>query len=213
MKKIVAVNGSPRTEWNTSLIVREAARGAEEAGAEVEVIDLYKLDKFTGCVSCFGCKLNGGRCVCSDGLKPVLDKIREADGVIMGSPNYLTDVSAVFRAFFERLVFQAITYKKEKRSYNERLIPAVFIMTSNTGKETYTPDTLNGQMVARYENFFNTFVGPTKTLICGNTLQVNNYDIYNWTNFDPEAKKASRAKQFPKDLAEAYELGRQLAAE
>ena len=52
MKKIVAVNASPRTAWNTATLVREAAKGAEEQGAEVEIFDLYKLEPFTGCVSC-----------------------------------------------------------------------------------------------------------------------------------------------------------------
>ena len=57
MKKLVAINCSPRTAWNTSTLVREAAKGAEREGAEVKVIDLYRLEKFTGCISCFGCKL------------------------------------------------------------------------------------------------------------------------------------------------------------
>ena len=51
MKKIVAINCSPRTTWNTATLVREAAKGAVEQGAEVEVFDLYKLETFTGCVS------------------------------------------------------------------------------------------------------------------------------------------------------------------
>ena len=42
MKKIVAINGSPRAMWNTGTLVREAAKGAESEGAEVKVIDLYQ---------------------------------------------------------------------------------------------------------------------------------------------------------------------------
>jgi multimeric flavodoxin WrbA len=57
MKKIVAINCSPHINWNTATQVRDAAKGAEEQGTEVEVIDLYELEKFTGCISCFGCKL------------------------------------------------------------------------------------------------------------------------------------------------------------
>lgn len=57
MKKIIAINCSPRSTWNTATLVREAAKGAEAQGAQVAVIDLYKLEKFTGCISCFGCKL------------------------------------------------------------------------------------------------------------------------------------------------------------
>ena len=45
MKKIIAVNGSPRTGWNTDILVREAAAGAASAGAQVEVINLYDLEK------------------------------------------------------------------------------------------------------------------------------------------------------------------------
>ena len=46
MKKIVAINASPRTQWNTSTLIRQAALGAEAEGAEVKVFDLYKLEKF-----------------------------------------------------------------------------------------------------------------------------------------------------------------------
>ena len=71
MKRIVAVNASPRVKWNTAQLVREAAAGAQDAGAEVEVVDLYKLDAFTGCRSCFHCKLEKyeGTCVIKDGLR------------------------------------------------------------------------------------------------------------------------------------------------
>ena len=111
MKHIIAINASPRAGWNTAILVCEAARGAEEAGAEAEVIDLYKLDKFTGCISCFACKLqqSWGRCACKDGLTPVLDKIRHADGLILGTPNYLGEATAGFRALFERLIFQSLS--------------------------------------------------------------------------------------------------------
>ena len=66
MKKIIAINASPRANWNTAQLVKEAGLGAKGQNAEVKVIDLYKLDKFTGCISCFGCKLpeNLGKCIC-----------------------------------------------------------------------------------------------------------------------------------------------------
>ena len=82
-KKIVAVNASPRKGWNTDTLVTEAAKGAEAAGAVIQKFDLYRLEKFTGCISCFGCKKEKfkGHCICRDGLTPVLDAIREADGI------------------------------------------------------------------------------------------------------------------------------------
>ena len=61
MKKIVAINASPRKGWNTDMIVMEAAKGAESAGAYIKKTDLYKIEKFTGCISCFGCKIPAGQ--------------------------------------------------------------------------------------------------------------------------------------------------------
>ena len=212
MKKIVAVNTSPRTTWNTAALVREAAKGAEAQGAEIVYFDLYKLEKYQGCVSCFGCKTapNEGVCICRDGLKPVLDAIREADGLIIGSPNYLGNVTAGFRALYERLVFQSITYQVERRSYNERKIPVLFIMTSNAKEEFYDQIGYT-QMIEGYKNNFEVFVGPTKTLISANTLQVSDYSKYNWTMFDPEEKKKRHETVFQDEKLNAFELGAEMA--
>lgn len=172
MKKIIAINGSPRSTWNTAELVREAAKGAESVGAEVEIIDLYRLEKFTGCISCFGCKLPAsmGRCVYKDGLTPVLDKIRSADGLILAAPNYLGDISAGLRSLYERLIFQSLTYNRENPCCNEHMIPVLFIMTSNAGEELYAPDKLYGSMLANYRTSLTKFVGPTETFISGNNL-------------------------------------------
>ena len=213
MKKIVAVNCSPRTAWNTATLVREAAKGAGEHGAQIEVIDLYKLEKFTGCVSCFGCKLpqNLGKCICRDGLAPVLDAIRNADGLIIGSPNYLGDMTAGFRALFERLIFQALTYKTEFRSYNEKQIPVLMIMTSNASEDYYAQIGYDA-MLQRYQGSFNTFVGPTRILISSDTLQVKDYSPYDWTMFDSEHKKQRHETVFPEDQKKAFALGAQMVA-
>ena len=210
MKKIVAINCSPRSTWNTATLVREAAKGAEAQGAEVEIIDLYKLEKFTGCVSCFGCKLpdNLGKCICKDGLAPVLEAIRNADGLIIGSPNYLGDVTAGFRALYERLIFQCLTYNTEVRSYNKKQIPVLMIMTSNAA-EAFYPQIGYDEMLKRYQG---TFVGPTKILISSDTLQVKDYSRYNWTMFNPEAKKARHEAVFPEDKQKAFNLGAQMVS-
>lgn len=213
MKKIVAINASPRMTWNTSSLVREAAKGAEQEGAEVKVYDLYKLEKFTGCVSCFSCKLPAyqGVCTYKDGLAPVLEDIRTADGLIIGTPNYLGDGTATFRALYERLVFQALTYKIEPKSYNEHLIPVLFIMTSNCAEEMYEQIGYD-KMLDKYQMTLGAHVGPTKVMICGNTLQVNDYSKYDWTMFDAEAKKAHHDKEFANELQKAFSLGAEMVS-
>lgn len=209
MKKIVAINASPRKGWNTDIIVTEAAKGAESAGAHIEKRDLYKMEKFTGCISCFGCKRekNLGRCIYKDGLAPVLEGIRKADGLIIGSPNYLGDVSAAFRSLYERLIFQYITYNTEVQSYNDHRIPALLIMTSNT------PDGSNIELMNKYKAMFDSFVGPTEILAVGETMQVSDYSQFNWTMFNAEDRKMRRETVFPEQCQKAFEAGVRLAAE
>ena len=158
-----------------------------------------------------GCKLpeHLGVCVCRDGLTEVLDEIRHADGLIIGTPNYLGDVSAAFRSLYERLIFQSLSYKTEPRSYNQHLIPVLFIMTSNCAEEFYDKIGYD-KMLENYKNTLGGMVGPTKIMVSGNTLQVKDYDKYNWTMFDPEAKKARHEEVFPKELEKAFSLGAEM---
>ena len=207
--KIVAINASPRKNWNTAQLVRAAADGAAENGSEVEVIDLYAIGKYSGCISCFGCKTEKhyGECICNDDLKPVLDKIRNADGLILGTPNYLGEATAAFRALYERLIFQYITYNTEHYSANNRQIPVLFITTSNAGDGAYEPGGFYSELVKNYQSTLTRFIGKTEVLIAGDTLQVDDYSKYDWTMFDPESKKKRHEAVFPKKIEQAKALG------
>lgn len=207
-KRIIAVNAGPRKGWNTDTIITEASKGAESTGAIVERFDLFRLEKYTGCISCFGCKKEKfkGRCICRDGLTPVLDAIREADGLIIGSPNYLSDLTASFRALYERLIFQSLTYRAEEPCCNDHRIPVLLIMTSNA------PDTMYEGLLKNYQQVFNTFVGPTEFFVSGETLQLKDYGKtdWPWTMFDPEARKERHEKVFPAECKEAFAKGAEL---
>ena len=204
-KKIIAVNAGPRMGWNTDTLITEAIKGAESAGATVEKFDLFRLEKYTGCISCFGCKReqNKGHCVCRDGLTEVLDAIREADGLIIGSPNYLGEMTASFRALYERLIFQNLTYNMETPCCNSRPIPVLLIMTSNA------PDTMYANLLQGYQQTLSRFVGPTEVLVSGDTLQLKDYSKMDWpwSMFDPEAKKFRHETVFPQECAKSYEMG------
>ena len=208
MGKIVVVNAGPRKGWNTDTLLAEAARGAEAAGHEVIRFDLFKLEKYTGCISCFGCKREKfkGHCVCRDGLTPVLDAIRGADGLIIGSPNYLSNLTASFRALYERLIFQNLTYNRETPCCNEHPIPVLLIMTSNA------PDTMYKGLLDSYQQTLNGFVGPTRVLVSGDTLQLKDYSRtdWEWSMFSPEAKMERHETVFPEEKKKAFEMGRTL---
>lgn len=211
MKKIIAINAGPRMGYNTDLLIKEAANGAEAAGAEVEYISLYRLEQYTGCVSCFACKLPGtfGKCMRKDGLYDVLEKIRNADGLIIGSPNYLGNLTASFRALYERLVFQWLTYNKETPNCNEHPIPVLLITTSNCTEKAYDAIGYTA-MLDSYKGTLDRFVGPTQVFVCGNTLQVKDYSRFNWTMFDPEEKKKHHDETFSAYLEKAFVAGRNM---
>ena len=210
-KRIIAVNAGPRKGWNTDTLITEASKGAESAGAAVERFDLFRLEKYTGCISCFGCKKERfkGHCICRDGLTPVLDAIRESDGLIIGSPNYLSNLTASFRALYERLVFQSLTYNLERPCCNERPIPVLLIMTSNA------PDTMYRDMMLGYQQTLSRFVGPTQVFVSGDTLQLKDYSKtdWPWSMFDPAAKQQRHDTVFPQECRKAFELGAEMGRE
>lgn len=207
--RIIAVNAGPRKGWNTDTLIMEAARGAESVGAEVQKFDLFRLEKYTGCISCFGCKKekNMGHCICRDGLTPVLDAIREADGLIIGSPNYLSEMTASFRALYERLIFQNLTYNVETPCCNQHPIPVLLIMTSNA------PDNMYMGLVRNYQQVLSRFVGPTDIFVSGDTLQLKDYSKtdWPWTLFNPEAKQQRHETVFPLHCRQVFDMGAALA--
>jgi len=206
-KRIIAVNAGPRIGWNTETLIAEASKGAQSAGAEVKRYDLFRLERYTGCISCFGCKKERfkGHCICRDGLTPVLDDIRTADGLIIGSPNYLGELTASFRALYERLIFQNLTYSMDPMCCNENMIPVLLIMTSNA------PDYGYQALLQNYQQTMSRFVGPTRVLVSGDTQQLKDYSKTDWPwYFNAEAKYRRHETVFPMECRKAYEMGLEL---
>ena len=77
------------------------------------------------------------------------------------------------------------------------------------------PDTGYVNLVRGYQQTLNRFVGPTETLVSGNTLQLRDYSRtdWPWTMFDPEAKQRRHETVFPEECQKAYEMGAALAGE
>ena len=162
-------------------------------------------------MSCFACKRepNEGKCIFKDGLLPVLEAIRSSDGLVIGTPNYLGDASAGFRALYERLIFQSITYKKEPQRYDSRKVPVLFIMTSNAPIEYYASLGYD-KTIENYQKTLSGTVGNTKVMIADNTLQVKDYSRFNWTIFDPALKQERHDKVFPEEMKKAFDFGAQM---
>ena len=131
--KAIILNASPRKNWNTAQLLKAAQKGAEEAGAETEYIDLYDLN-FTGCRSCLLCKRKDGeRCKCfwKDDLSPLLDRVFAADVLLIGSPIYLGDTTSQFHAFVERLHFCTLSYDDYSNYFTGKVnVGVIFTMNA-----------------------------------------------------------------------------------
>lgn len=102
-RKIIILNGSPRPKGNTSALVQEFAKGAEESGCSVTVFQLDKMN-IHGCKGCFG----GGKniehpCVQRDDMDKIYPVYREADVVVLATPLYYWNFSGQLRTAFDRL--------------------------------------------------------------------------------------------------------------
>jgi len=101
--KVVVFNGSPRSDGNTSLCLKMVMDELKNAGIETEYIWMG-MDKIQGCISCYQCAKNkDNKCgVKTDKLNEYLEKMIEADGIILGSPTYFADMTARMKALIER---------------------------------------------------------------------------------------------------------------
>jgi len=217
MKKVLIFNASPRKNFNTAKLLKEAQKGAEQAGAQVEYFNLYDYN-FKGCMSCFACQRKGSTtnnvCAIKDEIRPLLEKCVQADALIFGTPVYFSYPTGVFRSFVERLMFANNTYMPDKvnggyKVQLDRTIPTGVIFTMNCPENL--ADKINYNTILE-ENVksLNHIMGYAQALYSYDTYQFTDYSKYNCEMFDEKHKRQVRDTQFPKDLKSAFELGKKL---
>ncbi|ODA41507.1 flavodoxin family protein [Desulfosporosinus sp. BG] len=213
---VLAINGSPRKNENTATLLNKALEGAAAQGAKTELVHLYDLN-FKGCISCFACKLKDGKsygkCAVKDDLTSILEKIDNADAIILGSPIYFGNVTGEMRSFMERMTFPYLVYDKNYSSLFKKKIPVGFIYTMNLDEKTmqewgYIP-VLKGT-----ENMIGRIIGAPEgpeVLYVTDTYQFNDYSKYVVTGFDEAHKAKRRKEEFPKDCEKAFAMGARFA--
>jgi len=122
MVKILAIYGSPRRKGNTSLLLKNAVKGAIEAGAEVEEMILRDL-KMSPCLEIYGCK-ETGRCVIQDDFQRVYDKLLSCQGLMLASPIFFYTVSAHTKILMDRC--QSLWVKRHWLEKNTNEKPRAF---------------------------------------------------------------------------------------
>ncbi len=204
--KTIILNASPRNNYNTALLLKEAYRGAKEVG-EAKYVDLYDLS-FSGCRSCFACKginvKEECRCYYKDDITDIINEIFTADKLIIGSPIYFSQVTAAFRAVAERLCFPALSYDDFISNLEGKVDVDVFL-TMNVTKEGYEESYEN-----KFKGEFGSFGllnGKVSIYPFYDTLQVDDYSKYHMAGLDENHKKKLHEEVFPEELKKAYGIG------
>ena len=100
--KVVAFNGSPRRKGNTYYAIQMVFKELKKEGIKTELIQLGGA-QIKGCKACFVCfKKKDKRCVQNDKLNMFIEKMSEAEGIIIGSPTYFSNVSTEVKALIDR---------------------------------------------------------------------------------------------------------------
>ena len=216
--KALFINGGPRKNWSTFKMLDSAMKGAAEAGAETELINLYDID-FKGCKSCLACKMKNARtngvCAIRDDLRPILEKAHDADVLVIGSPIYFSDTTGMTRAFMERLLYPVLSYNPKidpetgapQMSLLGRTVPNAMIYTMGSTEEvgaSYNP------MIEENKKFLQMLYGYSEALCSYDTYMMSDYSRYDMMDGVEERRAKHRDEQFPKELEAAYELGKRL---
>ena len=131
--KVLLLNGSPHTEGNTALALKEMAKVFAEEGVEAEIVHLGNQN-IRGCIGCGTC-YKTGTCVFDDVVKELAVKFQEADGMVIGSPVYYASANGTLIAALDRLFYSS--------RFDKRMKVGASIAVARRGGCTATFDQLN----------------------------------------------------------------------
>ncbi|MDP3565135.1 MAG: flavodoxin family protein [Methanoregula sp.] len=140
--KILAIHGSPHTTRSTTRkLAGFVLEGAAEAGAETEMIDLCDF-RVTPCTACEGCSFNG-ICVYDDDVPAIVERMKQADGIVFASPVYIDNIPGQMKIFFDRLA-DVIHYQ---------------LLAGKIGCSVASTHTSGGDVVVAYQNHVLNYLG------------------------------------------------------
>ncbi|MDH3328712.1 MAG: flavodoxin family protein [Desulfobulbaceae bacterium] len=161
--KVVAFNGSARKDGNTTMLVNYVFDELNAEGIETELVQLAGRHPH-GCIACYQCfeKKNRRCAVTTDCLNDCIEKMIEADGIILASPTYFADVSTELKALIDR---SGMTSRANGDMYKRKVGAAV--VAHRRGGAIHVFDTINhfftiGQMIIVGSSYWNFGVGRDK---------------------------------------------------
>jgi multimeric flavodoxin WrbA len=158
--KVVAFNGSARKDGNTAILINNVFKELEKEGIKCEMFQLAGK-KIHGCTACYKCFDNKDKhcTIKNDIINDCIDKMLEADGIILASPTYFSNVSTEMKALIDRVGMVAIANDDMFR----RKIGAGIVSVRRAGS-VFAFDALNhffliGQMIVVSSTYWNIGIG------------------------------------------------------
>jgi multimeric flavodoxin WrbA len=137
--KVVAFNGSPRKDGNTGILIHRVLHELDQEGIETEIVQLSHKS-IHGCIACYKCSENKDRrcAVTDDSANEYIEKITQAQGVVLGSPVYFMDVTPEMKALIDRAGFVSLS---NGRMYRNK-VGSLVAVARRTGA-VHTVDTMS----------------------------------------------------------------------
>jgi multimeric flavodoxin WrbA len=161
--KVIAINGSPRKDGNTDALIGYVLEEIKAAGIETELFSLAGK-RIRGCAACYKCFENKDRrcAVANDDFNKCLEKMLEADGIIIGSPTYFTDVTAEIKGLIDRA---GLVAKANDDMFKRK--PGAAVVAVRRAGSVHVFDTINhffliGQMIVPGSIYWNMGIGRDK---------------------------------------------------
>lgn len=172
--KVVAFNGSARKEGNTDILIKAVLNEISAAGIDTEIYNLRGRE-IRGCTACNKCfeKQNHQCAIKKDVANECIEKMREADGIILGSPTYFTDVSTEMKALIDRAGYVAKANNDMLRRKVGAGVVAVRRAGSNHVFTTINNFFLISQMIIPGSNYWNMGLGLDKGDVKNDTEGMN----------------------------------------
>ena len=161
--KVVAFNGSSRADGNTAILIRRVFSVLESEGIETELIQLAGQQIHT-CMACGTCKkVQNKECkIVNDNVNMYIQKMAEADGIILGSPTYFSMMSPQMKALIDRSGYVA---RANGHMFKFKVGAAVVAVRRAGGMPTF--DAINhffliSQMIIPGSSYWNIGIGNEK---------------------------------------------------